>query len=95
MKAFKYQVRVDNDLVHPWSGRIITEIFVPQKNLFFNNEYGIFIAEKGTYQDRLNTIKPPMPVTDIELENNVIKKLYTVAKDKEKVEEFIDKIFKK
>jgi hypothetical protein len=97
MKAFKYQVRVDNDLVHPWSGHIITEIFVPKKNLFFNDDHGIFIdlAGEETYKARLDTLNRPTEVTEINIKSAFVEKLHIVAKSKDSVSKLIDKIFKK
>jgi hypothetical protein len=97
MQAFKYQVRVDNDTVHPWSGHIISEIFVPEKSLFFNSDHGIFIdlAGEETYKNRVDTIKPPESAVEIELKSDIVKKLIIFAKTKKEISGFIDKIFEK
>lgn len=42
MKAIKYRLLVDNDLVHVWSGRQIDEIYIPDANLVFNSAGGCF-----------------------------------------------------
>jgi hypothetical protein len=92
MKAFKYQVRVDNDIVHSWSGKVIDEIFVSEKKLFINNAHGIFIGDEQQYTQRLGTINAGM-VKKVDVEDEIIEKLLVIAKNRPIENILIDKLF--
>ena len=40
MKAYKYKVIVSIDAVHSWGDREVEEIWIPDYNIFFNEECG-------------------------------------------------------
>ena len=94
MRAIKYKIEVSGGILEWTHGmtQVIEEIFIPERNLYFNDHYNFWLEqdrkdeprwEKGTDSQEIE-----LPDLDVEL-------IYEQAVNRENIKEVIDEIFGK
>ena len=99
MNAYAYKIEIQNDPVHSYTKRMITEVYIPELKIIFNHECAFFdegLRFESVNERHKNTVKEfeidrefAILMRDrIELETNVKEKQRKLLKELEEIHQW-------